>query len=178
VVAHSGNACGSVPLVLADAVGSSGAVRVFDANLRALEETLTANPEAARIVQAQRTCLSVPVQLSSDRVWGKAPPCLQGYVGRLCDGLLFPTPATTVWPWREIADRDLARDAAQGPSTPQLVLVSLEPEELAGFMDGAPLPMMLGGCGHPPFLHILGFNTRVFARSTSCKNIWHLKSVR
>jgi len=159
----AGNACGSIPLTLAGIVGDTGAVRVFDAHSSALEKTLADNPSAASIVSLQRTCLSVPVNLSSDRVracgrtrvcsnfvcitvstffsdfsivclalhvriascvcvmcqrllhglfvcddtpihvkvWGKAPACLQGYVGRTCDGKLWPTPAHAVWPWRE-----------------------------------------------------------------------------
>ena len=105
-----GNACASLPLVLAGLVGARGAniwqspltvtfysqdtraltfenfcqaVRVFDAHARALEHTLTQNPQAASVVTVQRTCLSVPVNLSSDRVWGRAPACLQGYVGNM-----------------------------------------------------------------------------------------------
>ena len=43
-------------------------------------------------------CDDTPVHI---KVWGKAPACLQGYVGRTCDGKLWPTPAHAVWPWRE-----------------------------------------------------------------------------
>jgi hypothetical protein len=77
-----GNACGYIPLVLAELVGKDGAVRVFDANIAALSRSLAEHSDAARVVTAQRSCLSMPVNLSSDRVWGRAPACLQGYVAR------------------------------------------------------------------------------------------------
>jgi hypothetical protein len=45
-----GSACASLPLELAGLVGSRGAVRVFDAHPRALEQTLAHNPQAASVV--------------------------------------------------------------------------------------------------------------------------------
>ena len=49
------------------------------------------------------------------------------------------------------AELGVARGDAQ-VAGPQLVLVSLEPEELAGFLLGATLALLFGGCVLPAVL--------------------------
>jgi hypothetical protein len=143
-----GNGCGALPLVLAGLVRGHGQVLVYDAASRALEASLARkqNAAAARVVTLQRVCLRAPVDLSPDRVWGAAPACLKGYVGRVCDGNLSPTPAHTVWPWHDHQIQEGDEIASRrGPGKVQLVVISLEPHELAGFVAGLPLSLLLGG---------------------------------